>query len=522
MFHIRRIQPNISLQLQTRNFAAITKLVQPTLSINDRQLFINNRFVDSLSGKTLNVIDPRNDNVITSVSEGFEEDIHLAIDASHEAFYNGPWYNEYTPSQRGRILNKWADLIEQHMEELAIIESWDVGQPLQFARRFLDRGVKSIRYYAGYADKANGATLSPDAPNFIATTYREPVGIMGTILPWNAPALMFVNQCGAALAFGNTIVVKPAETSPLSALYLARLAAEAGIPDGVLNVVTGYGETAGQALCSNNKIGKLSFTGESATGKAVMRTASENLIPVSLELGGKSPMIIFPDANMDIAVNLSQMGVFTNSGQICCASTRIFVHETVYDEFVEKTVEKTKERKVGDNLNSDLNVDQGPQQNKQQFEKVLNYLDIGKNEGADVLVGGNKCEGMSDNGYFVESTVFGNVKDEMDIAKNEIFGPCMQLLIYDDNVKEYDIDNVINRANNTRFGLAAGIITNDTNIINKCRKQMQAGTIYVNCWNSNFPQTPFGGYKESGFGRIGGPYCVDNFTKVKVATQMLL
>ncbi len=235
---------------------------------------------------------------------------------------------------------------------------------------------------------------------------------------------------GPALACGNTVVVKPAETSPLSALFLANLAAEAGIPEGVLNVVPGYGETAGQALCRNAPVNKLSFTGEGITGKEVMRTASENLIPVSLELGGKSPLIIFPDADMDVAVNVSQMGTFTNSGQICCASTRIFVHESIYDEFVEKTINTTKQRKVGDNLSETEMVDQGPQQNKQQFEKVLNKLEIGKNEGATVLTGGNRS---GDQGYFVEPTVFGDVTDNMDIAKNEIFGQCMQLLKYNDD-----------------------------------------------------------------------------------------
>ena len=314
------------------------------------------------------------------------------------------------------------------------------------------------------------------------------------------------------------MVVKPAETSPLSALYCARLAAEAGVPDSVLNVVPGFGETAGQALCRNPKISKISFTGESSTGKLIMKTAADNLIPVSLELGGKSPCIIFPDADLDVAVNVTQMGTFSNAGQICCASTRIFVHESIYDEFVEKTVAATKARKIGDNLGEEA-VDQGPQQNKDQFNKVMQYLKKGKEQGADVLTGGNR---LFDTGNFVESTVFGNVTDDMDVAKHEIFGPCMQLLKYSDNVKNGEFDDVLRRANNTRYGLAAGVITNDTNIITKCRKEMQAGTIWVNCWKSVFPQTPVGGYKESGFGRINGPYAIENFTKIKVHTQMIL
>eukprot|EP01084_Bolivina_argentea_P046029 84744_1 len=362
MFLKRIVTPQNSRRFGT---ATLPKLVQPSVSINDTQLFINNKYTNSLSGKTIDVYDPRNDQVIAKVSEGLEEDINIAVDSACDAFYNGPWYNTYTASERGRILNKWADLIDANASNIALIESWDVGKPLEAAQMEVAFATMSMRYYAGWADKINGATLSPDAPNFIAQTYREPVGVIGNILPWNAPMALFLWHAAMGLACGNTMVAKPAETSPLSALYCAKLAAEAGIPDGVLNVVPGYGETAGQALCRNNKVDKLSFTGESTTGKEIMKTASENLIPVSLELGGKSPCIIFPDANLDVAVGVTQMGTFSNAGQICCASTRIFVHESIYDEFVEKTIVAAKSRKVGDNLGE--KVDQGPQQNKQQF-----------------------------------------------------------------------------------------------------------------------------------------------------------
>eukprot|EP01083_Nonionella_stella_P096608 271646_1 len=505
----------------TQYFSTLSKLVKPSITIDNTGLFIDNRFVDSFIGKRIDVIDPRNESIITSVSEGTAEDIDIAVDSAHNAFYKGPWYNKYTASERGRILNKWADLIEQNTYTLSTIESWDVGQPLSLARQFIGPnglGVNAIRYYAGYADKANGDTLLPDGSNFVSSTYREPIGVIGAILPWNGPSILFMWHAAAVLSLGNTLVVKPAETSPLGTLFLAKLAAEAGIPDGVLNVVPGYGETAGQALCRNNKLGKISFTGEDITGKAVMKTASENLIPVSMELGGKSPLIVFPDANIDTAVGIAQRGTFTNSGQICCASTRIFLHESIYDEFVEKTVAVTNERKIGDNLGEE-DVDQGPQQNKDQFEKVLGYLNKGKDEGADVLAGGNR---LFDQGYFVESTVFGNVKDDMDIARNEIFGPCMQLLKFNDNTKNHEIDDVLQRANNTRYGLAAGVITNDTNLIHQCRKKLQAGTVWVNCWHAFFAQNPFGGYKGSGFGRIGGSFGIDNYTKVKVVTQMML
>eukprot|EP00485_Elphidium_margaritaceum_P011181 CAMPEP_0202704258 /NCGR_PEP_ID=MMETSP1385-20130828/16959_1 /ASSEMBLY_ACC=CAM_ASM_000861 /TAXON_ID=933848 /ORGANISM="Elphidium margaritaceum" /LENGTH=512 /DNA_ID=CAMNT_0049362235 /DNA_START=59 /DNA_END=1597 /DNA_ORIENTATION=- len=494
------------------------QFTRPSLAVEHTQLFINNQYVDSVSGKTIGVYDPRNDETIVSVSEGSHADINLAVDAAYDAYHFGPWYQQFTATQRGRILYRFADLIEQNADELALLEAWDTGKVLENAKTEVNMGVASLRYFAGFSDKINGSTLSPDHPSFVSQTYREPIGVIGNILPWNVPLFLCLTHTAMALSCGNTIVHKPAETSPLSALAVCKLAQEAGIPEGVLNVVPGYGETAGQALCRNPKVGKITFTGDTKTGVEIMKTTSENLVPVSMELGGKSPCIVFPDADMDVAVNITQMGTFANAGQVCCASTRIFVHDSVYDEFVEKTIAATKQRKIGDNLGAEV-VDQGPQQNKEQFNKVLQFLERGQEQGADLLAGGHR---LNDVGNFVETTVFGNVRDDMDIARYEIFGPSMQILRFDDDVKSGDIDSVVRRANDTRYGLAAGVVTNDTNIIAKCRKQLQAGSIWVNCWNAFFVQAPFGGVKHSGFGRIGGHYTIDEYTNTKVQTQMIL
>jgi acyl-CoA reductase-like NAD-dependent aldehyde dehydrogenase len=368
-----------------------------------------------------------------------------------------------------------------------------------------------FRYYAGWADKVQGKTIP--APftgpeKFFAYTLREPLGVVGTILPWNAPSVLYAMHIAPSLACGNSNVVKPAETAPLSCLYMAELAAEAGIPEGVVNMVPGYGETAGQALCKHPLVRLVSFTGESITGKEVMTAAAQNLTPVMLELGGKSPVIIMPDADLDLAVGITQNGIFLNSGQICTAGSRIYCHESIYDEFVEKTLAATAKRRVGDNF---TDVDQGPQQNEQQFAKVLKFLEKGKSE-AKLLCGGNR---IGDTGYFVEPTVFGNVTDEMDIARKEIFGPVMQIL------KFSNLDEVIERANDTTYGLAAGVITNNNSTINRVTRSLQAGTVWVNCWHKFLLTCPFGGYKQSGFGRTNGEDGMDSYTQTKTVVQAM-
>jgi len=362
--------------------------------------------------------------------------------------------------------------------------------------------IDHYRYYGGYADKMYGMTIPVDG-DFFAYTLHEPIGVIGAIIPWNFPLLMFMWKVAPALATGNAIVIKVAESTPLTALYTSHLCAEAGIPNGVVNAVPGLGDVAGAALSSHNGINKLAFTGETSTGKLIMKAAAEKLIPVTLELGGKSPSLVFEDADIDGAIQAHQIGLFLNAGQCCCASSRIYVHEKVYDEFAEKTVKATKKRKVGDPF---TDVDQGPQQNEEQFKKVLGYVSCGEKEGAKVLAGGKR---IGKQGYFVESTVFGDVKDDMKISREEIFGPVMQISKFKDQ------EDVLRRANDTQYGLAAAVFTKDVNRAHYLSRALKAGTVWVNTYDVLDAPQPFGGYKQSGIGREKGEYALSNFTQVK-------
>jgi len=371
--------------------------------------------------------------------------------------------------------------------------------------------VDHFRYFAGWADKISGKTIPCNEMfgKYFAYTHREAIGVVGAIIPWNFPLLMFTWQAAPALAAGCTLVVKPAESTPLTALYLAKLLAEAGVPEGVVNVVPGIGEIAGAALSSHPNVDKISFTGETGTGKLVMKAAADNLVPVTLELGGKSPSIVMDDADIDNAVETLQVGLFLNQGQCCCASSRIYVHKNVYDEFVKKTVAQTRKRRVGDPF---TDVDQGPQQNEQQYWKVLDYIKKGKDEGATLLTGGNK---LSDKGYYVEPTIFGDVKDNMTISREEIFGPVMQISPFK------TVEEIVRRANDTKYGLAAGVFTTNINTANYMTRALKAGTVWVNCYDILIASLPFGGYKHSGFGRINGEQALDNFTHTKCVVQKL-
>jgi aldehyde dehydrogenase (NAD+) len=343
--------------------------------------------------------------------------------------------------------------------------------------------------------------------NFFGYTLHEPLGVVGAIIPWNFPLLMAIWKLAPALAAGNTIIIKVAETTPLTALYLGKLCNEAGIPPGVVNFTPGFGETAGAALAAHKRVDKVAFTGETSTGKLVMKAAAENLNRVTLELGGKSPSIVFDDGDIDNAVTWHQIGLFLNQGQCCCASSRIYVHEKVYDQFMEKTVKATKSRKVGDPFTE---VDQGPQQNEQQFKKVLELIESGKKSGADLVTGGGR---IGNTGYYVQPTIFGNVNDNARIAREEIFGPCMQV------AKFKELDDVVRRANDTEYGLAAGLFTRDVNKVNAITRQLKAGTVWVNCYDIFDASIPFGGYKQSGIGREKGEYALENYMQVKAVVQ---
>src|SRR5437588_9840303 len=417
--------------------ATVTKprTVKPP-KVKDQPLLIGGKWVDSQSGKTFATVNPATGQTICQVAEGDKAAIDLAVKAARKAFESGPW-SKMSAAERGRLLYKLADAIEKNIEELAALESLDNGKPYRDALNAdLPLTVKAYRYYAGWADKNHGKTI-PIEGNFFCYTRHEPVGVVGQIIPWNFPLLMQAWKWGPALATGCTVVLKPAEQTPLTALRVAALAQEAGIPDGVLNVVPGYGPTAGAALTSHMDVDKIAFTGEGSTGQIIMEAAAKsNLKRISLELGGKSPNVVFADADLDAAVEGAYFGLFFNQGQCCCAGSRLFVEDKVHDQFVDKMLKKAKAQKVGDPFHPETT--QGPQVSQEQCDRIMGYIDAGKKEGAQLLTGGSRC---GQRGYFIEPTVFTGVTDEMKIAKEEIFGPVMNIL------KFKDVDEVLQRGN---------------------------------------------------------------------------
>jgi len=445
------------------------------------------------------------------IEEGDKADVELAVSAARKAFtLNSPW-RSMDAYDRGALLNKLADLIQRDKVYLASLETLDNGKPYTNSYMAdLELVIRNLRYFAGWADKIHGKVIPTDGPHF-AYTRHEPIGVCGQIIPWNFPMLMQAWKLGPALATGNTVVMKLAEQTPLTGLAVAELIKEAGFPAGVVNIIPGFGPTAGAAISQHMDVDKVAFTGSTEVGKLVARDAAmSNLKRTTLELGGKSPNIVFKDADLDHAVETSHFGLFFNQGQCCCAGTRIFVEDPIYDEFVERSVERAKKRTVGDPF--DMGTEQGPQIDGEQMEKILGLIDAGKREGAKMLTGGSR-EG--DKGYFVQPTVFADVTDNMRIAKEEIFGPVQQIL------KFSQLNEVIERANDTEYGLAAALFTKDLDKANIMSQGLRAGSVWINCYDVLNAQTPFGGYKASGQGRENSEYALQNYYEVKAVITKL-
>jgi len=479
-----------------------------------RQLFIDGQWASAASGKTFETPNPATGETLAQVAEGEAEDIDRAVKAARRAFDEGPW-TKMTTSERGRIIWRIGDLINEHLDELAQLESLDNGKPFTVARAAdVPLSADMFWYMAGWATKIEGNTISLSVPympgaNFHSYTLREPVGVVGQIIPWNFPLLMAAWKLAPALACGNTVVLKPAEQTPLTALRLAELIAEAGVPDGVVNVVSGFGETAGAALAAHNDVDKVAFTGSTEVGKLIAKAATGNLKKVSLELGGKSPNIVFDDADPS-AIEGAASAIFFNHGQCCVAGSRLFVQEDRFNEVVEGVAEIAKSIKLGPGIEPDTQM--GPMVSDEQMRRVTGYVESGQAEGATALSGGGR---YGDRGYFVEPTVLTNTRPDMQVVREEIFGPVVVAAPFS------DLDEVAAVANDTPYGLGAGIWTKDISKAHALAKKIKAGSIYINCYNVFDAALPFGGYKQSGWGREMGHEVLEAYTEVKAVTTLL-
>ena len=478
------------------------------------KILIDGKWSDAASGKTFDTYNPATGEVLARVAAGDHTDIDRAVKAARKAF-EGPW-SRMTSSERGKLMWKLADLLEQHLEEFATLETLDNGKPLTISRvADVPLAVDLFRYMAGWATKIEGTTIPisvPYAPGakFLAYTKREPVGVVGQIIPWNFPLLMAAWKLGPALATGNTVVLKPAEQTPLSAIRLGELITEAGFPEGVVNIVPGLGETAGAALSAHPDVDKIAFTGSTEVGKLILQAAAGNLKKVSLELGGKSPNIVFSDADMKAAIGGAASAIFFNHGQCCCAGSRLYIEQTIFDQVVEGVSNQAKKIKVGSGLEADTQM--GPLVSKEQLDRVCGYLESGFSEGAKATAGGKK---IGSSGYFVEPTVLVNTDHKMKVVQEEIFGPVVTAIPFK------DADSVLPIANDNIYGLAAGIWTKDISKAHRVAEKLRAGTVWINCYNIFDAALPFGGYKQSGWGREMGKDSLELYTEVKAVCTML-
>ena len=478
-----------------------------TFVARKQKMLINGKWVEAASGKTFATYNPATGEVLAQVAEGDREDIDRAVKAARAAFESGPWA-KMPPAARGKLIWKLADLIEKHLEEFAQLESLDNGKPLAIARvADVPLTVEHMRYYAGWATKIEGNTipliLAP-ANKFLAYTVREPIGVVGQIIPWNFPLLMAAWKLGPALAAGCCSVLKPAEQTPLSALRLGELIQEVGFPDGVVNIVPGYGETAGAALAAHPDVDKVAFTGSTEVGKLIIQASAGNLKKVSLELGGKSPNVVYDDADLDSAIPQAASAIFFNHGQCCCAGSRLYVEKKSFDRVVDGVSKTAAKIRVRPGFDPDC--DMGPLVSEEQLNRVTNYLEAGFKEGAKAVAGG-KREG--NRGYFVQPTVLVNTNEKMKVVREEIFGPVVTAIPFTDP------SEIVTKANDTVYGLAAGVWTRDIKKAHATANRLKAGTVWINCYNVFDPALPFGGYKQSGWGREMGHEVLEHYTEVK-------
>jgi len=473
-----------------------------------KKLFIGGRWVESAGGKTFATHDPATGDLLATVAEANAEDVDRAVAAARKSFDRGTW-RELPPAERAKVLWKIGDMIEERATELAQLETLDNGMPINDALLFhAPLAAATFRYYAGWVTKLDGATQQVSFPGqYLSYTLREPVGVVGQIIPWNFPLLMAAWKLAPALACGNSVVLKPSEETPLSALRLAELMQEADIPDGVVNVIPGFGEVAGARLAAHPDVDKIAFTGSTDVGKLIAKaSADSNLKRVSLELGGKSPNIVFADADITKAASGAFLGIFFNQGQVCSAGSRLFVQETIYDQTLDELLKTVADTRIGPGIDP---VNQmGPLVSRTQMERVLGYIRTGTQEGARLMVGGDRPQGL-DRGYFVKPTVFADVDGKMRIAREEIFGPVVAAIPFSDE------DDLVAKANSTIYGLVAGVWTRDVARAHRVAHALKAGTVYVNCYHVVDAVTPWGGYKQSGWGRELGPYALDLYTEIK-------
>lgn len=480
-----------------------------TLQVQRYKFFLNGKWTDGTSSETFELRNPATGEVIGRVPRGSKDDANEAIEVARRTFVSPNW-RDMEQTKRGKILLQLGAIIRQNFEELAKLETLNQGKPIRESKADVAWTVRAFEYWGGLADKIEGETI-PVTANRLTYTLREPLGVTAHIIPWNYPLALAARSLAPALAAGNTIVAKAAELTPLTLLKIAEYAQNAGLPDGVLNVITGSGSVAGRALVSNSDVDGITFTGSTETGQQIMETAARNVTPVLLELGGKNPNIVFPDADFEKAVQMAKYAIFTNAGQMCWAGSRLFLHEEIYDKFLAELKKRTELLKVGPGL--DEKTEMGPLVSRDQQERILNYIKSGREDGARLATGGTIPEDPTlKNGYFVKPTIFTDVKSSMKIGCEEIFGPVLTVFKFN------SVEQVIEMANDTQFGLYAGVWTNNLKLAQQIVNRLEAGVVAVNDYLVAYPQTPFGGYKDSGIGCENGLQAIGHYTRIKSVT----